>query len=64
MPGLQKRLIPVQQEKKCPRCGGVLSEIRNVGKYAYRHCTGCQYNYPEKDPRTEDLPQGCFDDMA
>lgn len=52
------------KEKKCPRCGGVLSEIRNVGKYAYRHCTGCQYNYPEKDPRTEDLPQGCFDDMA
>ena len=50
--------------KKCPRCGCVLSEIRTVGKHRYRHCTGCQYNYPVKESEREDLPQGCFDEMA
>lgn len=53
-----------EKKKKCPRCGGVLSDIRTAGKQQYRHCTGCHYNYPEKDPEAEDLPQGCFDDMA
>ncbi len=52
------------KEKKCPRCGGVLSEIREIGYYRYRHCTGCQYNYPEKNPDAEETQQGCFDEMA
>ena len=53
-----------EEKKKCPRCGGVLSEIREIGYYRYRHCTGCQYNYPEKNPDAEETPQGCFDEMA
>ena len=53
-----------EKEKKCPRCGGVLSEIRSVGNHPYRHCTGCQYNYPVKSQKSEDLQQECFDEMA
>ena len=56
--------MSLEEKKKCPRCGGVRSEIRNIGYYRYRHCTGCQYNYPVKESEREDLPQGCFDEMA
>ena len=57
-------MSPEEKVKKCPRCGGVLSEIRWVGNYGYRHCTGCKYNYPEKNPDAEETPQECFDEMA
>ena len=53
-----------EEKKKCPRCGGVLSGIREDGKTRWRTCTGCRYRYMIKTEAEKDLPQGCFDEMA
>lgn len=53
-----------EEKKKCPRCGGVLSGIREDGKTRWQTCTGCRYRYMIKTEAEKELPQGCFDEMA
>lgn len=33
----------------CPKCGGILSEIRVHDGKAYRHCYACHFEFPEND---------------
>lgn len=33
----------------CPKCGGILSEIRTNGSYPHRHCYSCNFDIQESE---------------
>jgi len=60
--------VKEEKEKRCPRCGLRLSEIREKTYGSVRHCFGCHFNYPAEEEESDagtlwDPPEDCFEQM-